>query len=132
MRKESEELREVKEKMRKEREERRRVEKELREERKRWEEWLREEKRREGIEKIVERLEVWEGRMEERVESWEKEGEGRCGKSQTERVEEDCSRRMRKLELRQDIKEREETRDNVMIRGLEVEGKVVREEVNKL
>ena len=46
--------------------------------------------------------------------------------------EEDCRQRLRRLELRQDKKKREEGRNNVVIRGLEIERKVVREKVRKL
>ena len=86
-------------------------------------------------EKVV-RMGETEERMEvmiEKMERWEKEKEGR-GERESEGGGgmEECRPRLRRMELRQDKKEREERRNNVVVRGMEIEGEEVEKEVKKL
>jgi len=106
-----EELKKVREEVREGREETREVLKELKEREERWKE-DREEVRRQmkELEVRIEKLEV--GRE---VEGEEKKGKGEGG---------EIERRMKEIERRMEMKEREERRKNLVIRGLEVrEGK---------
>ena len=129
------ELREMKVEIRKEREERRRVEEEWRGERRKWEEWMREEKaRRERIEEKLEKLEGTDRRMVEvieKVERWEKGG-GQGKEGVEEGQVEEWRLRLRKMEVKQDRKDREGRRNNIVIRGLGWEGGEVEVGVRKL
>lgn len=82
---------------------------EWREERRRWEEKSRR----------------MEKRMEE-IERWERE------KSRKEGLDEKGRRRLREVELKMDKREREGRRRNLVIRGINMGGKGVEEEVKEL
>lgn len=69
--------------------------------------------------------------MMEKMERWEREREGDKEGEKREAVEEN-RRRLRRIEIRQDRKEREERKKHVVIRGMKIEGKEVKEEVKGL
>ena len=71
--------------------------------------------------------------MVEKVGKWEKQGmEGGGKEVMDEEQVEEWRLRIRKMEVKQDKKEREGRRNNVVIRGIGVEGRDVEEEVKKL
>ena len=95
---------------------------------------MREDKaRREEMEKrMIER----DRRMVEvigKVEGWEKEKRsGGDKEAVVKEIGEEWRIRVRRMEIKQDKKEREERINNVVIRGIEIEGKEVKEGVKKL
>ena len=111
------------------------MEEEWRGERRKWEEWMKEEKARR--ERIEEKLEKLQGRVRrmvevmEKVERWEKGG--RQGKEGVEEGQvEEWRLRLRKMEVKQDRKDRKGRRNDVVIRGLGWEGGKVEVGVKKL
>ena len=66
--------------------------------------------------------------MIRKVERWEEVKKGRCSREKEGGGDmEECRLRLRRLELKEDKKEREERRNNVVIRGVRVGGEVEKE-----
>ncbi|KAK0178464.1 hypothetical protein PV327_007355 [Microctonus hyperodae] len=125
------EIREIREELKRERLERKKLEEEWREAKRRWVQEISEEKaRRERLEMRIEKVEDRGEKLEEEMKGIR---EGVIGDSEGGKgVGGEDGRRLRKLEVRQDLWEREKTRNNMLVRNVEVVEGDVKEEVKGL
>lgn len=132
-----EEVQRMRTEMKEERKERKRLTKEWRMEKEMWKEERKEEERkREKIEKWMEAMNERQEKVEGKVEEMgrDKEVERKTGGEGGVKGEvvEECRKKIRRLEVLQDKREREMKRKNIIIKRAQVEGKDPKEEVKRV